>query len=612
LQGIAEALSSRRRFADAATELDRALRIRESLHESRGIADVLLGLAAIDLASRHPTSALERSRRAAEIARTIEAQEPLWQAHTVMGRAYRQLGRRDEARRELEAAVTAVDSLRLGLLPGAAGRPRFLETRIAPFHELVALSVDEGAHVRALELAERAKARVLADVLQQGHADIRGVMTADESREERRLRNVLVGLNQRVQEQKLAPTPDREALDRLEAERERRRREFENFESELYSRRPEVQVQRGGAAPFVWSDVDRLLPNASTVILEYVISEERPYLFVLSRDATGVTLDTLPLSGSAASLAQLARRFRDRVAGRDLAFAADARQLYDVLVAPGAARLAGKTHVIVVPDGPLWEVPFQALRDSRDRYLIESVAVSYVPSLTVLRETLRRQPTRRGDRTVFAMGKADFGSRAAPPTVPLMSDLGPLPDAERQVKAIAELYGADRRATYLGVDAREDRFKAEAPRYSILHLASHGVLDERSPFYSHIVLSPGVGGSSEDGLLEAWELLDVKLDSELVILSACETARGSIAAGEGTLGMTWALFVAGARAAAVSQWKVEAASTTDLMIAFHRRLAASQDTKVEALRRATLEVLANPKYRHPFYWAPFVLVGHPY
>jgi CHAT domain-containing protein len=273
--------------------------------------------------------------------------------------------------------------------------------------------------------------------------------------------------------------------------------------------------------------------------------------------------------------------------------------------------LKGRTHLVIVPDGPLWEVPFQALQDASGRYLIETAAVSYAPSLTVLRETLRR-PRRRALPTVLAMGKADFGSKGPAPGPALMSDLGPLPDAERQVREIASIYGPARSATYVGAAAREDTFKTEAPRHAILHLATHGVLDESSPLYSHAVLSPGVGGSSEDGLLEAWEIMDLPLDADLVILSACETGRGRIAPGEGVVGTMWAAFVAGAQALLASQWKVESVSTTELMTDFHRGLARGSGTKAEHLRQASLERLRHPAHAHPFYWAGFVLVGNPY
>src|SRR5262249_45754922 len=111
-----------------------------------------------------------------------------------------------------------------------------------------------------------------------------------------------------------------------------------------------------------------------------------------------------------------------------------------------------------------------------------------------------------------------------------------------------------------------------------------------------------------------WELMQMDLKAELVVLSACETARGRYGAGEGVIGLTWALFVAGVPSTVVSQWKVESASTRDLMINFHRQLRAAPAakgnvTKAEGLRQAALKVMKNPETSHPFYWAGFVLVG---
>jgi CHAT domain-containing protein len=311
-------------------------------------------------------------------------------------------------------------------------------------------------------------------------------------------------------------------------------------------------------------------------------------------------------------LTSRARQFRDRLASRNLLFADDARALYDLLLAPARAALAGKTHLVVAPDGPLWETPFQALRDPEGRYLIESAAVSYTPSLTILREGVRRSHASSGPPRLLAMGKADFGSADARPTAVPVPALPPLPEAERQVRRIQDLYGPARSVAYLGRAATESRFKAEAPRHDIVHLASHGLLDETSPLYSSVILSTDSGGSSEDGLLEAWEILDLKLNAELVVLSACETARGRIASGEGIVGTMWALFVAGAQATVVSQWKAEASSTTELMTALHRGLAHADGRKAEHLRQAALEVMRTPRYAHPFYWAPFVLVGNPF
>jgi CHAT domain-containing protein len=191
--------------------------------------------------------------------------------------------------------------------------------------------------------------------------------------------------------------------------------------------------------------------------------------------------------------------------------------------------------------------------------------------------------------------------------------LDPLPEAEQEVKALKQLYGAAQSKVYIGAEAREDRIKQEAGQARILHFAAHGMLNNASPMYSHLALAQG--GAGEDGLLEAWELMQMELRAELAVLSACETARGRIGAGEGMIGMSWAMFIAGVPTLVVSQWKVESAGTRDLMVSFHRGMMSEPErgkakaTKTEALRQAALKLMKNAETSHPFYWAGFVLVG---
>ena len=191
--------------------------------------------------------------------------------------------------------------------------------------------------------------------------------------------------------------------------------------------------------------------------------------------------------------------------------------------------------------------------------------------------------------------------------------LEPLPEAEQEVKALSQLYGPSRSKVYIGVEAREERVKREAGQATILHFATHGMLNNASPMYSHLALAEG--GPNEDGVLEAWELMQLDLKADLAVLSACETARGRIGAGEGMIGFSWAMFIAGVPSIVVSQWKVEAAGTRDLMVNFHRALLSAprvgklKTPKTEALRQAALKLMKNPETSHPFYWAGFVMVG---
>jgi CHAT domain-containing protein len=191
-------------------------------------------------------------------------------------------------------------------------------------------------------------------------------------------------------------------------------------------------------------------------------------------------------------------------------------------------------------------------------------------------------------------------------------ELCPLPEAETEVKAIAKKYGTESKVL-IGRDASEKSFKALAPTCTRIHLATHGVIDNRQPLYSHLLLTKTNNDPENDGLLEAREIMNMDLRADLAVLSACETANGRIREGEGVVGMSWAFFVAGTRSMLVSQWKVNSASTSQLMVDFYQTLGfsnvLSKSNKAEALQKAALKLLRSRQYRHPFYWAAFVLIG---
>lgn len=206
-----------------------------------------------------------------------------------------------------------------------------------------------------------------------------------------------------------------------------------------------------------------------------------------------------------------------------------------------------------------------------------------------------------------------------------------LPETERLAELLSQLYGPKHSKVFVGASADEGRFKSEAKGYQVIHIGAHGILDDDDPMYSHILLSqkeapPGASGAptatraasqpgNDDGLLEAWEIMDLELNASLVVLSACETGRGRVGDGEGIIGLTWALFMAGSPTSVVSQWKVDERSTTELMLNFHRnskaQASAAKDSPgtADSLRQAALALVKEGNYQHPFYWAGFVVVG---
>jgi CHAT domain-containing protein len=413
--------------------------------------------------------------------------------------------------------------------------------------------------------------------------------------------------------------PDQAGLGELKSLREKARLNYEAFQTSLYAAHPELKVQRGEAQVIKAEEIAELAPDAGSALLEYVVMDDVTYLFTVTKDVGKANAEvrayTLPVKRD--DLAKQTETFWRQLAARDLGFRASAAKLYALLLKPAEEQLRGKTNLIIAPDGKLWDLPFQALLAAPNRFLIEDAAISYAPSLTALREMAKRrknQDVTFSPATLLALGNPQLGRETLDRAALSRRDekLDPLPEAEHEVEALGRLYGASRSKVYVGADAREDRVKNEAGQAAILHFATHGILNDASPMYSHLALAQG--DTNEDGLLEAWELMRLDLKADLVVLSACETARGRFGAGEGIIGLTWALFVAGAPSAVVSQWKVESASARDLMLGVHHQLRApasakAKMTKAEALRRAALKVMKNPETRHPFYWAGFVLVG---
>lgn len=610
----------------------RSLELRERMDAKEGVAGSLLGLATVYASRGEHAQALDAAGRAAALARRIGSPHVLWGALLVAGRARLALGHAAEARRDFDESISTVEGLRARVGGDEEGQELFFADKLAPYHEVVAMLAREGRDAEAFKYAEAGKGRVLLDVLRAGRERGRGRLTVAERARDEELRRAMNDLSVELRREQAAAGTRGSRVADLQSRLERARLEYSAFRASLSASHPESRVESGEARAVTTEDVAGLLPDGETAIAEYVVTERRTFLFVFTKgegDARpSLKIHTIEITR--AGLSRRAEEFRRQLAQGDLLFGRNARELYDLLLAPAEDELRGRRRLIVVPDDKLWELPFQALRTKEGGYLVERCAVAYAPSLTVLREmTLRRGSRGRGPRretTLLAFGNPLPGD---PPSDRargvLMHGGAPdsLPEAERQVRALAALYGPRRSRVYTRAEASEGRVKREAGSFSVLHLATHGTLDDASPMYSSLVLTPGprgegaAAGSGEDGLLEAWELMEMRLEAELVVLSACETARGRVTPGEGLIGLSWALFVAGSPTTVVSQWKVESASTTELMLDFHRHLqegfsrtgAAHRTTKAEALRLAALRLLRGERYAHPFYWAGFVMVG---
>ena len=391
--------------------------------------------------------------------------------------------------------------------------------------------------------------------------------------------------------------------------------QYETFQDSLVAAHPELRARRADSLPPTLGEISESVSDYKTGVLEYVVTGSKTYLLVLTKlvGSESPRWDAYPLSVGVDDIAKRVSQFRDMITTQS-AFADSARDLYDLLVKPAEEQLRGKTTLCIVPDGPLWDLPFQVLKPTDSRYLLEDFAISYAPSLSVLREMAKRKKDSSAT-SLLAFGNPTVAREIATNVKAAYRDesLGPLPEAETEVGALKSIWGPSSTRILIGANASKDVFRSDAAKYKIIHFATHGILDDNSPMYSRLVMARDLNDPTDDGLLEAREIMQLNLHADLVVLSACQTARGRFGAGEGMIGMSWAFFVAGVPTMVASQWKVDSASTAALMIDFHKRLkeqAAKQSaTKAGALQQAALALMKNPRYRHPYFWAGFVVIG---
>jgi CHAT domain-containing protein/Tfp pilus assembly protein PilF/ketosteroid isomerase-like protein len=622
-------------YSQALAYEQKALKPAEALGNNELLSEILANISESYLRLGQNVAASENATRAASLADQFGVPDVFWSAKTISGKAHLALNQINLARQDFLESIATIEKLRGQVAGGEQEQQRFFENKIAPYQAMVHLSLAQHDTTQALSYAERAKGRVLLDVLSSGRANTNKAMTSDELKRDRALSAEITSLNTLLARLKTQNKPPEGQVADTQARLDKTRLEYEAFQASLYAAHPELRVQRGQTQLLTLDEAAALLPDDQTAILEYVVTEDKSYLFVLRKaapkDASDkaiplLTVHTLNIKSS--ELAVMAESFRQGVAERDLTVKQPARQLYDLLIKPVEGELRSVRKLCIVPDGALWNLPFQALHQGERGYLLEQYALFYAPSLSVLREmekrasalrTAHRRLTTLPSNTrpgLLAMGnptlsgetvaKVRFARRDEP--------LSPLPDAEKEVNSLGRLYGRGKSKVLIGTQVREGTVKTEAGKYEILHFATHATLDDRNPLYSRIILSRAEDDVQEDGLLEAWEIMKLDLNATLAVLSACQTARGRVAAGEGMIGISWALFVAGCPAVVVSQWKVDSARSSELMIEFHRNLLQKRGagktalSKSEALRQAALKLLHGP-YNHPAYWAGFILIG---
>jgi len=536
--------------------------------------------------------------RVRDVARTVGNVEYEWRAQWGEGRVALR-DRPADAVAPLERAIASIERLRQ-TIPAAGLRASFMINRVGPYETLVEAHMatssapTDGAVRRALEVAERARSRALADLLAEGRA-----ATTDPLLTAIRGEEIAFGRRFSAVQQRVATAPGPAARAAALQELHDLEREYETLVVRIRRDNPayaSLAYPRALSA----AEISATLA-ADEALVEFVMTDKQGFAWVVRPDS--VRGYRIP---GAKSLDPQVRLLTALLSARDdRGTERLGARLHDTLLGPARVALEGVRRLIVVPDGVLQRLPFALLR-SNDHWLVETHTIALAPSATILHYLRQLRPA-RAPKPLLALAVPEASAGQTAIFDDGLGALGALAYAIDEVRHASQLVGAAPESTRIGPTATEAALKSpEAAQYRIVHFAAHAIADEIVPRRSAILLA---SGGEDDGLLQVSEIANLSLDADLVVLAACRSNVGRLVRAEGLLSLSRAFMHAGARAVVATSWAIPDRDTAWLMRRFYSAMGDGLAPD-EALRRAQLDALGSLGSRAaPATWAAFVVFG---
>ncbi len=535
----------------------------------------------------------------------------------------------------LEEARSLAESLRLEIVHPRlkaiffASRAQVFELAIEFHVARHELEPNAGHQRTALEISERSRSRTLLDLLARADeerttpgSDL--VAKTPQFRELQQQRRRLQRQLRAVADRQERRTEDLEVRRQTEQQLQELLVDLDLVEARLR------QLDPGSAAPAVppvvtASEVVELL-DPETALLEYALGERRSFVWRVT--TAGIDVFELP---PRQRLEQLARETWNGLKAVEAggAGATEAAQLAHLILAPALTDLGSEIRrLAVVPDGALQYLPFAVLPHPRGGLLLEHYEVVHLASASALALQRQRGASQAPSNRTAIFADPVFGPRdprchgMEPAPVQLSrversatraesEELPRLSASRQEAEVVASLQPPGQTHLALGFAASRDAvLQGGLTGYQIIHFATHGRIDTLHPELSGLILSRlDEQCQPQDGFLGLSDLYHLRLDAELVVLSGCSTALGEEIRGEGLLGLTHAFFHAGTPRVVSSLWQVQDRATAELMERFYRALLQQGLRPAAALRSAQLSLRSDPRRRHPYFWAAFVLQG---
>jgi CHAT domain-containing protein/Tfp pilus assembly protein PilF len=616
----------------------KALAIQQRLApEGLGVADTLGELGKVSLKQGDFGSA-----RASQL-KALAIYERLAPGSRALANTFRDLARIEKASGDLarsaELFARAVDALEVqrSRVGGESAKTSFSSITGDFYTDLIAAYLDTKRPPLALETLERSRARTMLEMVSSRYIDLKGEIPAELlvrqqelKAQRRRLSDNLAQAGQKTDPKEIEAW--RSELLMLPQKEDVLAEEIRKASPRLAA----LQYPKPLAFPAMRDTLDH-----GTLLVAFAVGEKESYLLTLKKSgakAEGRDLQAVRLKVGRKELENRVMAYRNAVGQPETGaeeWKTTSRELFSLLLGPAAQEIAGSERILLLPDGPLHLLPFATLipktpagrgKTRLDPSLSLGLQrpISVQASLTVyagLRSGQGPGPLSKG-LTWTGFGDPVYPSTEKTGELPgelahLKTrgfHLGPLPGTRQEIESIARLFGAQAKV-HLGQEATKESVLKLPKGMNLVHFACHGLLDPDFPMNSSLALSPSPGmeanadGPLNDGLLQAWEIIQtLRLDSDCVVLSACETGVGKVCGGEGILGLTRAFLYAGARSVVVSLWPISDESTSRFMQAFYKEILAGAP-RDQALLRAQATLARQPDTAHPFHWAAFVLVG---
>ncbi|MFZ5516326.1 MAG: CHAT domain-containing protein [Candidatus Zhuqueibacterota bacterium] len=536
-------------------------------------------------------AALDTLRLASTLAEQLFIPDVQWRAQRLLGQIYDRQSNLQESISAYTRALEIIEVMR-SQIKVEDFKSGFIDDKLVVYHELITLYLKIDQPEKALEIVERAKSRNFIDMLANKDIHFSGAFNEQQfaqgkglEDELRRVQNEIAGL---LMKGATVTDPEKAKLSDLDQQQNELKRQYEAFISQLKTINPElagmVQVE-----PLRADSLKAALPD-SAMVIEYFYTEDQ--LFIFGMTQRRVVAHSRPIADK--QIMAMVSEFRDAISSQR-SVNAIAGGLYDWLILPLEGELTNINHIVIVPHGVLHYLPFAALMDKNQGYLIHNYALSLAPSSMVLQLCLEK-----GGRFVNAdnwMPKiAAFGN---PDLNNAQLDL---PFAEKEVESVELLYPDV--TAYLRGKATETQFIQSSRQSQVVLMSCHGEFDAANPLFSSLLLAPD---QTNDGRLEAHEIFGLEMDSYLIAMSACETGMASISVGDEVIGLSRSFIYAGASSLLSSLWKVDDLATAVMVKRFFRYLKEGK-SRAESLRLA-MNFVSSTINAHPAYWAAFNLTG---